>query len=141
MKFKFSDDNSLLERCLAQDKKAWDVFVDRYNRLIYNAIVQTLNKYSFAIENQIVDDLFQTVFLSLIEYNYKKLRQFQGKCKLSSWLHIIAVRITINFLRKQSILEATSERQLKLSTSPIRSASQNKYLEWNWIKRESKTRW
>jgi len=103
MKFKLLDENTLLKRCLEQDKKAWDVFVDRYNRLIYNAIVQTLNKYSVTSENQIVEDLFQTVFLSLIEYNYRKLRQFQGKCKLSSWLHIIAVRITIDFLRKKSI--------------------------------------
>jgi RNA polymerase sigma factor (sigma-70 family) len=120
MKFRFSDENTILERCLAQDKKAWDVFVDRYNRLIYNAIVQTLNKYSFPIENQIVDDLFQTVFLSLIEYNYKKLRQFQGKCKLSGWLHIIAVRITIDFLRKKSISlslngETEQERSIKES--------------------------
>jgi len=103
MKFKVSDDNSLLEKCLAQEKKAWDSFVDRYNRLIYKSIVQTLKKYSFTIENQIVDDLFQTVFLSLVEFNCKKLRQYKGKCKLSSWLHIIAVRITIDFLRKQSI--------------------------------------
>jgi len=103
MKHIFSDENTLLEKCLAQDKKAWDVFVERYNRLVYKAIVQTLRKYSVASENQIVEDLFQTVFLSLIEYNYRKLRQFQGKCKLSGWLHIIAVRITIDFLRKKSI--------------------------------------
>jgi RNA polymerase sigma-70 factor, ECF subfamily len=118
MKYIFSDENTLLEKCLAQDKKAWDTFVERYNRLIYKSIVQTLKKYSFTIENQIVDDLFQTVFLSLIEYNCKKLRQFQGRCKLSSWLHIIAVRITVDFLRKQSIHlslngETEQERSIK----------------------------
>jgi len=101
-RFAFPDEKKLLKRCLAQDKKAWDTFVERYNRLICHAIVQTLKKYSFDLENQVVDDLFHVVFLSLIEDNYKKLRQFRWKCKLSSWLHIIAARVTIDYLRKQS---------------------------------------
>ena len=50
MKYIFSDENTLLEKCLAQDKKAWDIFVERYNRLIYKSIVQTLKKYSFTID-------------------------------------------------------------------------------------------
>jgi len=104
LKFRSLDEKTLLEKCLEQDKKAWDTFVEKYNRIISHAIVQTLQKYSFDPENQIIDDLFHTVFLSLVEHNYKKLRQFQWKCKLSSWLHIIAVRTTIDFLRKQSDL-------------------------------------
>jgi len=98
----FTDESKLLKGCLSQDKKSWDIFVKRYNRLISHAIVQTLNRYSFTPENHIVDDLFHTVFLSLIEDNCKKLRQFRWKCKLSNWLHIIAVRVTIDYLRKQS---------------------------------------
>ena len=92
-----SDEKKLLEKCLAQDKSAWDGFVDLYSGVISHAIVKTLKRYSFPLENQIVDDLFQTVFLSLIDNNCKKLRQFEWKCKLSSWLHTIAVRITIDF--------------------------------------------
>jgi len=95
------DEKALLKRCLEDDKRAWDTFVERYNRVIYGAIVQTLTKYSFSEKNQVIEDLFQTVFLSLIEFNFKKLRQFQGKCKLSSWLHIISARIAIDFLRKK----------------------------------------
>ena len=102
-KSSFTDEKRILEGCLQQDKKSWDTFVDRYNRLISHAIVKTLNRYSFTPENQIVDDLFQTVFLSLIEHNCKKLRQFQWKCKLSGWLHVIAVRATVDYLRKQSV--------------------------------------
>ena len=96
------DERKLLDRCLAQDKEAWDTFVETYNRLISHAIAQTLKKYSVSPETHVVDDLFHTVFLSLVENNCKKLRQFQWKCKLSSWLHIIAVRVTIDYLRKQS---------------------------------------
>jgi RNA polymerase sigma-70 factor (ECF subfamily) len=98
---RFPDEKKLLKKCLARDKKAWDTFVERYNHLISHAIVQTLNKYSFAPRDQEVPDLFNTVFLSIIEDDYKKLKQFQWKCKLSSWLYIIAVRATIDFLRKE----------------------------------------
>ena len=98
-----SDEKKLLERCLTKDKKAWDTFVERYNNLISHAILKTLEKYSFAPASQVVPDLFHTVFLSLIDDNCKKLRQFKEKCRLSSWLHIIAVRVTIDFLRKQSV--------------------------------------
>lgn len=100
--FGLPDERKLLEGCLAQDKQAWDTFVEKYNRLISHAIVITLKKYSFTTEDHLVGDLFHTVFLSLIENNCKKLRQFRWKCKLSSWLHIIAVRVTIDYLRKQS---------------------------------------
>lgn len=102
MRFGSPDERKLLEGCLSQDKESWDIFVETYKGLISYAIVQTLNRYSFAPENQTVDDLLHTVFLSLIEDNHRKFRQFQWKCKLSSWLHIVAVRVTIDYLRKQS---------------------------------------
>ena len=111
-----SGDTKLIIACLAQDKQAWDIFVEKYSRLICHAIVNTLRKYSTVPENQVVDDLFHTVFLSLIEKNYKKLRQFQWRCKLSSWLHIIAVRTTIDYLRKQSKhLSLNGETQEEIS--------------------------
>ena len=98
----FHDDITLVERCIKQDKKAWDAFVKKYNRLISHSIAQTLKRYYFPFENQIVEDLFHSVFLSLIENDCKKLRQFRWRCSLSSWLHVIAARITIDYLRKQS---------------------------------------
>ena len=99
----YSDEIKLINGCIEQDNQAWDTFVERYSRLISNAIVKTLRKYSYSTENQIVEDLFHTVFLSLIENNCRKFRKFKWKCKLSSWLHLITVRVTIDFLRKQTV--------------------------------------
>jgi len=95
------DEKGLLKRCLAQDKKGWDIFVEQYAPLISHAIIQTLQKYLFVQTSQVVSDLFNTVFLSIMENNCKKLRQFQWKCSLSSWLHLIAVSVTVDYLRKQ----------------------------------------
>ena len=59
-------EKTLIKRCLSQDKKAWDAFVDRYSRLISHAIVKTLAKYSCPPEQHVVEDLFQTVFYDKI---------------------------------------------------------------------------
>jgi len=45
--FVISDEKKLLKRCITQDKKAWDTFVEQYSGLISNAIIRTLKKYSF----------------------------------------------------------------------------------------------
>ena len=46
MRLESPDERKLLQGCLAQDKEAWDTFVETYNRLISHAIAQTLKKYS-----------------------------------------------------------------------------------------------
>jgi RNA polymerase sigma factor (sigma-70 family) len=126
LKFNLSDDDLLIRKCIAQDKKAWDVFVDKYNRLIYGAIIKTINRYSYSADDQLVDDIFQMVFLSLIDHECKKLKQFKKKCKLSSWLHIIAVRTTIDYMKKKSIKfsidgDSKQEKVLKEKLSDERS--------------------
>ena len=121
-----SAEKKLINRCLSQDNKAWAGFVDEYNRLIYKAISQTLKKHAFPPENEIVDDLFQSVFLSLVERNCKKLRQFKWNCKLSSWLYIIAVRETIDFLRRQTIPPLSLNGNTDPETSARRQLSNGK---------------
>jgi len=95
-------EKTLLERCLDKDKEAWDSFVKRYDHLISHAILQTLRSYSFPQPTQVVPDLFHCVFLALMENDCKKLRQFKWKCSLASWLHLISVTVTVDYLRKQS---------------------------------------
>ena len=101
-RFGSHNEKRLLEKCLAGDKGAWDIFVEEYSSLISQAIIRTLNRYSASTDRQTVEDLFQTVFLSLIANNFKKLYQFRHKCKLSTWLYTVAVRVAIDHLRKRT---------------------------------------
>jgi RNA polymerase sigma factor (sigma-70 family) len=101
-RFGSHNEKRLLEKCLAGDKGAWDIFVEGYSGLISQAIIRTLNRYAAQADRQIVEDIFQTVFLSLIADNFKKLNQFRHKCKLSTWLYTVAVRVTIDHLRKRT---------------------------------------
>lgn len=99
----YPDDFRLLEECIRGKKEAWDTFVTRFSRLVYYSINKTLKLHTHNPPQEDVDDVFNGIFLSFIENDYKKLRQFEGKqgCTLSSWIRLISIRHTIDFLRGQ----------------------------------------
>ncbi len=96
-------EKTLLSGCLNQEKTAWDAFVLQYAALVYYTIRKTFSLYHTEPRTDLVEDLFQEVFLSLVQNDFKKLRQFRGDrgCSLASWLRVVAARLTIDFLRKQ----------------------------------------
>ncbi len=71
-------------------------------------IKKTFSLYQTESHSDLVDDLYQDFFLSLVRDNFAKLRQFRGErgCSLASWLRVIASRLTIDFLRKQGVSTA-----------------------------------
>lgn len=97
------DDLEFVRRCASQDKQAWDEFVDKYSRLVHNYIHAVLADRNYLASKEIINDLYQEVFLHLIKDDFKKLRQFKGKsgCSLASWLRIITINLTLDFLRRQ----------------------------------------
>jgi len=94
----------LLRGCLKGEKSAWDAFVRQYSGLAYYAIKKTLSLYHVEPRADVVEDLFQDFFLSLLRDDFRKLRQFRAErgTSLASWLRVIISRQTIDFLRRQS---------------------------------------
>lgn len=101
-------EKTLLAGCLNGDKAAWDAFVLQYSSLVHHTIKKTLIFRHTEISSDLVDDLFQEVFLSLVKDDFFQLRRFRGDrgCTLASWLRMIAARRTIDHLRK---IKQTSE--------------------------------
>lgn len=97
-----TDERELLAACFDRKKASWDEFVERYSRLVYGAIKQTLRVYHVEPTESAVEDLFQDFFVSVLRDDFKKLREFRGErgCTLASWLRMVATRLTIDFLRK-----------------------------------------
>ncbi len=93
----------LLGACLKGEKPAWDSFVLQYSGLVYHSIKETLSLYHVEPRPDIVDDLFQDFFLSLVRDDFLKLRLFRGDrgTNLATWLRVIACRQTIDYLRKR----------------------------------------
>jgi RNA polymerase sigma factor (sigma-70 family) len=97
-------ENTLIAGCLRSEKAAWDSFVPQYSNLVYHTIKKTLILHHAEPRDDLVEDLYQEFFVSLLRNDYKKLRQFRGArgCSLASWLRLLAARLTIDFLRKQA---------------------------------------
>jgi RNA polymerase sigma factor (sigma-70 family) len=97
-------EKTLIAGCLRSEKAAWDSFVLQYSNLVYHTIKKTLVLHHVETRADLVEDLYQEFFLSLLRDDYKKLRQFRGTqgCSLASWLRLLTARLTIDFLRKQA---------------------------------------
>ena len=98
-------EKTLLAGCLKGDKAAWDAFVLEYSALVYHTVKKTLVLHHAEISPDLVDDLFQDIFLTLVKDEFAQLRRFRGDngCTLASWLRMIAARRTIDHLRKSKI--------------------------------------
>jgi RNA polymerase sigma factor (sigma-70 family) len=97
-------EKTLIAGCLRSEKAAWDSFVLQYSNLVYHTIKKTLNLHHVETRADLVEDLYQEFFVSLLRNECKKLRQFKGAhgCSLASWLRLLAARLTIDFLRKEA---------------------------------------
>ncbi len=98
-----SSENDLLKACSTGDKKAWDLFVERYTNLVYHTIQKTLKIYYPDFLYQDIEDFHNSIFLSFLEEDYKKLKQFKGinNCSVSSWIMVIATNATINYVTRR----------------------------------------
>jgi RNA polymerase sigma factor (sigma-70 family) len=97
-------EKTLIAGCLRSEKAAWDAFVLEYSDLVYHTVKRTLIHHHAQTRADLVEDLYQEFFLSLLRNDHKKLRQFRGAhgCSLASWLRLLTARSTIDYLRKQA---------------------------------------
>ncbi len=92
-------DAELISKLLLGDKKTWDEFVVAHSKLVYSFIQATFRKYGARIQKESVDDLHNDVFLGFVEDNFRRLRQFEGRCSLASFVRTRTVNLTIDHLR------------------------------------------
>jgi len=88
----------LINRCLKKEKKAWDVFVQKYSRVIYWAIRKRLSISGFKFVQDDANNIFQEVFLTILEGD--KLRQVKDTKTIPGWLAMIASNKAIDFMRR-----------------------------------------
>jgi len=104
-------DLEFIKRCVKRENLAWDEFVGKYSHLIYNYIYSVLKTKGLILSQENINDLFQGIFLSLINDNCRKLKSFKARngCSLASWLRQITINYTIDFLRKLKPLVSIDE--------------------------------
>jgi len=121
-------DLEFVQQCVSGDKRAWDEFVDKYSKLIYNYIISILNRYLNLSTQEHIQDIFQEIFLSLVKDDFRKLKTFKGKngCSLASWLRQVTINYTIDYLRKLKPLasiDAENDDGLSLKSTLVDDAA------------------
>jgi len=115
------DDRKILSESLSGSSKASETLVRKFSNLVYQSVQYTLMTKHISFNKQDVEDLHNTIFLSLFENKCKKLRQYQGKngCSPASWIRMIAVRTVLDHLRKKGVdAIAWQQRRINLEALP-----------------------
>jgi RNA polymerase sigma-70 factor, ECF subfamily len=95
------DEAQLVAACLAGQREAFDVIVERHRRTVYQLC------YRFVGNHEDASDLSQDVFVRA----YKGLRRFRGQSSLGTWLYRIGVNVCLNRVSvKRPITESIDVR-------------------------------
>lgn len=91
-------DLELVTRTQAGDPEAFDELIIRYHPRLYGLV------YNMTSNHEDTNDVLQEVFSKA----YRSIKGFQGKSSFYTWMHSIAVNMTINFLKKRNRRQAYS---------------------------------
>ena len=72
----YRSDPALVRACIAGNEAAWAMLVERYGRLVYSI------PRGYGMESADADDVFQTVFATLVDH----LPRLRDQTRLSAWL-------------------------------------------------------
>jgi len=85
-------DEELVRRTQAGDAQAFDALILRFSPRLYGLV------YHMTSSHEDTNDLLQDIFSKA----YRSIKGFQGKSSFYTWMHTIAVNMTINFLKKRN---------------------------------------
>lgn len=118
-------DIDLVARTQRGDARAFDELVMKYTSRLYGLV------YNMTANHEDANDLLQEVFAKA----FRSISGFRGKSSFYTWIHSIAVNMTINFLKKRgrrfnmslddvdlNIQNDKEFIELTASSSPVREA-------------------
>jgi RNA polymerase sigma-70 factor (ECF subfamily) len=112
-------DRKLLDRCLKDEPRAWEDFVDRYMGLAIHVINHTAQCRSIRLSAEDREDLAADVFAAIVGNDMAVLRSFRGESSLATYLTVIARRITVPALvEKKSAARLSDSVEDAVDESP-----------------------
>jgi RNA polymerase sigma-70 factor (ECF subfamily) len=102
------DDTALVNKCLQGNLQAFEILVDRYQKVMFNLVYRICNNYSDA------EDITQNVFIKV----YENLKQYDDRYKFFSWLYRIAINETLNMMKIKKSTEPINDQQPTMDPSP-----------------------
>src|SRR5215471_2251156 len=105
---RMDEDSELVARTKSGHASAFDQLVIKYTPRLYGLV------YNMTSNHEDTNDLLQDIFSKA----YKAIRSFRGKSTFYTWIHSIAVNMTLNFLKKRG-------RRFQLSLDDVDTSIQN----------------
>jgi RNA polymerase sigma factor (sigma-70 family) len=102
------EDQPLVARAQSGDAAAFDELVVKYSPRLYGLV------YNMTSNHEDTNDMLQDVFAKA----YRAIKGFRGKSSFYTWIHTIAVNMTLNFLKKRG-------RRFHLSLDDVDASIQN----------------
>ena len=96
---KFREDQYYIERVLGGDTTSYRPLVEKHQDLVFTIV------HRIVASTEEAEEVAQDVFIKA----YKKLHDFQGKAKFSTWLYRIAYNTAISHSRKKKVVVLTME--------------------------------
>ena len=105
---RIDEDQPLVARAQSGEAAAFDELVIKYSPRLYGLI------YNMTSNHEDTNDMLQDVFAKA----YRAIKGFRGKSSFYTWIHTIAVNMTLNFLKKRG-------RRYHLSLDDVDASIQN----------------
>ena len=115
-------DQALVKACLTGDAEAWNTFIKRFGRLIRAVVAKTAERRGWSITTADCDDITAEVFAQLVYRNAASLRLFAGRSTLTTYLTVIARRVTVRAMLQQSNHPKTLTQNTALAEPADRTA-------------------
>jgi len=106
------EDQQLVARTQQGAAGAFDELVVKYTPRLYGLV------YNMTSNHEDTNDLLQDIFAKA----YKAIRGFRGKSSFYTWIHSIAVNMTLNFLKKRGRQNDKEFLEATASSSPVKEA-------------------
>jgi RNA polymerase sigma-70 factor (ECF subfamily) len=107
-------EETIIRRCQEGDHQAFNLLVQRYQKLVYNFI------YRLAPNWRDVDDLAQEVFIRV----YKSISMLKEAKQFKSWLHRIVINLYYDEIRKRRrVKEVDLEDNPKIEAEALYATS------------------
>lgn len=90
-------DPQLIQGCLERRPGCWDVFVERYGRLIRWALMRTLERAGASMADRLGADVFQEVFRRILQKD--ELLNLRRSQSLRTYLVVLSTRTALDALR------------------------------------------
>lgn len=117
-----ANDLSLVIRCLRGQPAAWQVFIERTGSAVTEAARYTLRRVLGRAHPEDVENVVQSVFAGLCDRNFHRLRLYEGRATLKTWVIALTTRFTLNYIRsekRKGSLKFASLNELPIEQSQL----------------------